>query len=145
MLITLNVITKNTRPVGAAQVFIVNSINQLSFSTVTLGSSFLAVEYEAFTPVTNRYVVSESIEIINNLIQEASVSNEGNLKAFDYDISGNLVYLGRALPGSSQGESVWQISKFIYDIDNNLISILWANGNTSFLNIWNNRASYTYS
>lgn len=145
MFITLNVITKNARPVNAQKVFYVDAINKLSLNTVILGSSFLALDYEDFTPITNRYVVSESIQTIDELINEDVISIDGSLKAFDYDVDGNLVYLGKAIPGSSQGEPVWQISKFIYDVDNNLISILWANGNTLFENIWNNRVSYTYS
>ncbi|MDE2015951.1 MAG: hypothetical protein KGJ89_04995 [Patescibacteria group bacterium] len=63
---------------------------------------------------------------------------------FDYDGSGNLIYLGRAGIGSLTGNPVWQIKKLNYS-GSNMTSIQWAGGNESFTNIWDNRASLSYS
>ena len=59
--------------------------------------------------------------------------------------SGNLVeYIGVAQPGSLTSESKWQIRKMSYS-GNLTTAILFADGNTNFDNIWDNRASLSYS
>lgn len=63
----------------------------------------------------------------------------------DYDIDGKLIYAGEALPGSAASSPVWAIKKLIYDSEGQLVETLWANGNSERINIWNNRASLSYS
>lgn len=53
-----------------------------------------------------------------------------------------LLYLGLAAPGSSTASAVWQITR--YDVTSGVIA-LYADGNTSFDNVWNNRGSLSYS
>ena len=53
-------------------------------------------------------------------------------------------YIGYAKPGSSSSSSVWQIKKLIYTGDS-VTAILFANGDTKFDKIWDNRTSYSYS
>ena len=53
-----------------------------------------------------------------------------------------VLYLAEAAPGSSDGDPVWRIMQ----IDTTgPITIKWADGNNSFSQIWNNRASLSYS
>ena len=66
------------------------------------------------------------------------------LIAAAYDGGDNLVYLGRAVPGSAKGDAVWQISKFIYS-GSNLTDVQWADGDQNYDNVWDNRASLSYS
>jgi YD repeat-containing protein len=63
----------------------------------------------------------------------------------DYDGSGNLIYLGRALTGSATSSAVWAIRKLSYDGSGNLLTIQWANGNTNYTNVWDNRVALSYS
>lgn len=63
---------------------------------------------------------------------------------FDYDVSGNLIYVGVAHPGELTTEAVWQIRKFAYDGSGNLLSVLYANASKKFDQIWDNRAALTY-
>jgi hypothetical protein len=63
----------------------------------------------------------------------------------DYDASGNVIYAGVAPIGSSTSQAVWQIRKFTYSAGGNLLNCLWANGSSSFNNIWNNRTALAYS
>lgn len=70
---------------------------------------------------------------------------EKNTQALDYDIDGKLIYSGEAEAGSSKASSVWAIKKLIYDGTDQLVDVVWANGNTQKTNIWNNRVSLTYS
>lgn len=64
--------------------------------------------------------------------------------AFAHDANGNLEYHGRAALGASKAAGVWQIKKFIYAADL-LVDEQWADGNPNFDNVWNNRASLSYS
>lgn len=62
----------------------------------------------------------------------------------DYDGSGNVVYIGTAFPAQVSSEAVWQIRKLSYDGSGNVLSILYADGNKNFDNVWDARAGLTY-
>lgn len=62
-----------------------------------------------------------------------------------YDASSNVEYLGYALPGSATSSPVWLIKKMSYDVSNRFTGSTFADGNSEFDNIWDNRASLTYS
>lgn len=51
-----------------------------------------------------------------------------------------IIYVGKASVASVDGDNVWQISK----VDTSILSVKWAEGNTNFTNIWDNRLSLTY-
>ena len=63
---------------------------------------------------------------------------------FDYDGSGNLLYHGRATPGTPTSFAAWQIRKYTY-VGSNLTAIQYATGASTFASIWDNRVSLTYS
>ena len=69
-------------------------------------------------------------------IQEVSA---GALMSVRIDDDGTTMYVGYALPGSSDASAVWRILKSVST------SVKWADGNTNFDNIWNNHTSLTYS
>lgn len=56
--------------------------------------------------------------------------------------SGGYTYIGKAVAGSSQASAVWQVQRI--DESSGTV-VLWADGDTSFNNVWNNYASLTYS
>ncbi len=64
---------------------------------------------------------------------------------FDYAANGCLIYLGLAVPGTASSAAIWQIRRFTYDSQNNLETILMADGNVEFDNVWDDRASLSYS
>jgi hypothetical protein len=64
--------------------------------------------------------------------------------AFDYNAGGSPVYIGKAAFGSAKSAAVWQIQRLVYTGDN-LTDILWADGDTEFDNVWDNRAGLSYS
>jgi len=68
-----------------------------------------------------------------------------DIERFDYDGSGNLLYLGIAHPNQITTEAVWQIRKFAYDGSGNLVSMLYANGVKHFDQIWDDRAALSYA
>lgn len=54
----------------------------------------------------------------------------------------NVTYVGKAAIASATASAVWQIKK----IDETTgMMITWADGDASFNNVWNNRASLTYN
>lgn len=73
---------------------------------------------------------------------EATQLVEGPEYATRLATSGSVTYVGKAAIGSSSASSVWQIKK-IDETSGTVIT--WADGNSSFDNIWDNRASLTYS
>lgn len=60
----------------------------------------------------------------------------------DDTTTANTTYIGKAPIGSATSGTVWQIAKL--DTSSGLTKT-WADGNSSFDNIWDNRASLSYS
>ena len=65
--------------------------------------------------------------------------------ALAYDANGNVLYLGQAPPGAATSAAIWQIRRFTYDANGNMTAIWWADGNTVYDNIWDDRATLSYS
>jgi len=65
------------------------------------------------------------------------------LTKIDDTTTSNVVYIGKAAIGSSAASAVWQIKKL--DTSTLALDKTWADGNDSFDNVWNNRASLSYS
>jgi hypothetical protein len=58
------------------------------------------------------------------------------------EASDTITYIGEALPGTSQSAAAWRIKR----IDSSSgTSILYADGDAQFDNIWANRAALSYS
>ncbi len=55
-----------------------------------------------------------------------------------------LAYLGKAYPGAAESAAVWQVQKLVFGIDGD-VTITWADGNAAFDNVWDDRASLSYS
>lgn len=55
-----------------------------------------------------------------------------------------LAYLGQALPGVSSATAGWRIQKLVFGGDGDVV-VTWADGNANFDNVWDNRASLTYT
>ena len=65
--------------------------------------------------------------------------------AMEFDGSDNPIYIGKAIADSLKSDPVWQIQRITYDGNGNPTDFKWANGVSSFENIWNNRAALSYS
>ena len=65
--------------------------------------------------------------------------------AFDNNADGNPVYIGKAFKGNSdKAQPVWQIRKLTYS-GQNVTDIQWAGGDDAFNQVWDDRASLSYS
>lgn len=70
----------------------------------------------------------------------------GNLtQALDYDSNRRLIYHGLAQPGTAKSAAGWQIISFTYNSNGDLTDIQWADGNFQLDNVWNDRATLSYS
>lgn len=63
-------------------------------------------------------------------------------KIIDLDTTPDIIYIGQAAIGSALNDDVWQIKK----VDTTSGAVIgWANSAATFTNVWDNRASLTYS
>lgn len=65
-------------------------------------------------------------------------------KRVDFNIDGNLAYIGEANPGTLDSAASWRI-KYLEIFSDDDVAITWASGNDNFDKIWDNRTGYTYS
>lgn len=63
--------------------------------------------------------------------------------ALQLDVEASVMYVGTAAPGSALSGAVWRIKRITTTGDD--LAIEWADGDTSFNNVWNNRLSLSYS
>lgn len=60
---------------------------------------------------------------------------------YDETTSATYTYIGDATPGTATSAATWRIKR----MTNADTTIIWADGNSNFDNVWDNRASLTYS
>jgi hypothetical protein len=73
------------------------------------------------------------------------VRHNGELKAFRLDeVDPTLIYLGYARVGALTSAAEWQIKKLTLGPGESVVAE-WADGNVEFDNVWDNRASLSYS
>ena len=71
--------------------------------------------------------------------------SEGNYKCkAQYDANNNPVYVGLAAPGTSVTAAKWQITKYTWDANGNMLSQDWAEGSDEFRFKWTLRTGYNY-
>ena len=58
--------------------------------------------------------------------------------------SSTVTYLGNAVEGTATSSALWQIKRLTSTSAGNL-TIEYPAGSSSYINIWNNRASLSYS
>lgn len=68
--------------------------------------------------------------------------NESNLDVRYEEVDANTAYLGLAAIDSNPASPVWRIKKLDFTTG---VVIRWADGNDNFDNIWNDRATITYT
>jgi len=68
--------------------------------------------------------------------------NDSNVDLRLDEASATITYLGVAAIDSLESAPVWQIRKF--DLTGG-ISVRWADGNANFDNVWDDRATITYT
>jgi len=67
------------------------------------------------------------------------------IKYFTYHTSGQVEYMGWAKPGTATSAASWVIVRNYYNASSQLTHSLFADGDSQFDNIWDNRVSLAYS
>lgn len=89
-------------------------------------------------------VLQPIITNITNNGPGAPVEEEMYTEQVDF-VTDDLIYRGWATPGSTTAQAVWRIKRITFVGPENDVVQEWADGNTEFDNIWDNRASLFYS
>lgn len=71
------------------------------------------------------------------------VSDGGNYAMVIDEASATVTYVGIAQIGTATSASSWQVKRI--SVSGNVTTITWADGDDEFDNIWDNRASLSYS
>lgn len=64
---------------------------------------------------------------------------------FEYDASGNQIYVGWAQPGLASSATGWRLMKQTFNASNQLTDITWPSASTAFTSVWDSRTGYSYS
>lgn len=64
-------------------------------------------------------------------------------KTYIDEASATITYIGKASTSALTSNAVWQIMKM--EISGSITTITYADGDSEFNNIWDNRASLSYS
>lgn len=59
------------------------------------------------------------------------------------EVSSSVLYIGTAKIGTATSSALWQVQKVT--VVGTVTGIFWADGNSNYDNVWDNRASLTYS
>ena len=77
-----------------------------------------------------------------------SINSDGSINILDTQLTQKISYnsdnmaefIGEAAPGTAETSAGWRIKKLIY-VNNQATEILWANGNSNFVNKWSEKDS----
>lgn len=116
--------------------------NQYVWDTATL-SWIKQVQSSSTGTSADVNITNTSIPVTQN--GSWTVTTLPTLYSKRYDqVSDVLAYLGDASVGSATSGSVWRIQKLVFTTAGS-VTITFADGNTNFDNVWDNRASLSYS
>jgi hypothetical protein len=82
-------------------------------------------------------------DITLNYANDSVTSYSPEYKTIVDEASTTITYVGKAVAGSATSASVWQVSK--YTVSGNTLVQTTADGDFLFNNVFDNRASLTYS
>jgi hypothetical protein len=87
----------------------------------------------------------EITKISPTQIEDTPVITDSQIYAKRVDfINDNLLYKGEAIVSTAPSASSWRIKQISIGNDGDIVE-LWADGNTNFDNIWNDRLTLGYS
>jgi len=82
--------------------------------------------------------------MLNNQMLDLPLAHLDMQQLFEYTGT-SLTYHGVAKPGTATSAAGWQIKKYTYDGNGNILTLKFAAGTNDYVAVWDNRASYTYS
>jgi hypothetical protein len=79
----------------------------------------------------------------NRTVSSSGTEEDVYAKRVDF-VGDTVIYKAEATAGTLDSASAWRIHRLIVSVDGD-VSETWAEGNTNFNKIWNDRLTYTYS
>jgi len=116
--------------------------NQYIWDTATL-TWIKQVQSNSTGPSTDVNITNTSIPVTQNGSWTVNTVAPTYAKRYD-QVDDTLAYLGDAVVGSVTSTASWRIQKLVFGVTGS-VTITFADGNTNFDNVWNNRASLSYS
>ncbi len=140
--------TGNTAEPGA-NVFVTNfpATQAVSVASLPLPATASTSALQTTGNTTLASLLTE-LELKANLSETQPISGSVTANPTIYatqldEASGTVTYVGKAVTGSSSASAVWQVSKIT--VSGTVTAVTYADGNLNFDNVWDNRASLTYS
>ena len=78
------------------------------------------------------------------MAHKITILSDDRRQIFDYSGGSAIVYIGKAHADSLTSEAKWQIQKLTYSGDN-VTNIDFAEGNSGYVHIWDNRSTFDYT
>lgn len=116
-----------------------NEISALTSKATPVDNDILIIEDSAASFVKKKVGF---VGITNYLIQEGYVKDVLT-KNTDFNATQTQVYIGEAQAGEATSAASWRVKNINFNSEGDATTT-WADGDTNFDNIWDNRASLTY-
>lgn len=116
--------------------------NQYVWDTATL-TWIKQVQSSSTGTSSDVNITNTSIPVTQNGSWTVNTVAPSYAKRYD-QVDDTLAYLGDAAVGSVTSTASWRIQKLEFGVTGS-VTITFADGNTNFDNIWNNRTSLSYS
>ena len=71
------------------------------------------------------------------------IEGNDNFSTLIDEVDANTIYIGTAAVGTATGAALWQIQKIL--VSGTVTSVLWADGDDAFNQVWNDRTTLNYS
>lgn len=110
----------------------------------------MAPNKQAINKDTEQYILNKSFdpdyEVLATLPVELDPAGTVKRKVTEdltllWEVSGSYVYIGEATPGTLESAADWRIQR----VDTSTGKIHYADSNSEFDNVWDDRASLTYA
>lgn len=111
-----------------------------SGTSVIIPVSVNTIEIQSVNQTVEVSVAQILVEV-QSVGAQGPAGEGGGSYAVRYDKTSTYIYAGEAEAGSLDADPVWRIKR----VTRASSVKLFADGNSDFDNIWNNRASYSYS
>lgn len=120
--------------------FNVSGVKSIKFSNVTTGSAPIQIAASRSASVLDGILAPTFVKQLG--ADTWTVSSAIQSVRID-EASSTVTYVGKAAVGSLNADAVWQIQRLT--VSGSVTTIEYADGDSNFNNIWNNRASLSYS
>jgi hypothetical protein len=111
--------------------------------------SIQPTEYETLekkvtaTKIGSKYYLDVLASFVMSADEDTVETRSMAMKIALDEVSSTVTYVGEAITGTALSAASWRIKRI--SVTGTVTLIEWADGNGSFDNIWNNRASLSYS